>query len=107
MPYIDKEARKRLDPELQHLIYRIYQDRLQLEGPPTPIAEIVGELNYCITILLLSTKPKRYSDWNSILGVLDAVGKELYRRYIAPYEDKKIADPNNGDVEVPPLPPQA
>lgn len=37
-----------------------------------------------------------YKDYNEVIGVLECVKQELYRRLIAPYEDKKKDE--NGDV---------
>lgn len=55
-----------------------------------------GNLNYAITNLLLATDPKTYADYNELVGVLECVKLEFYRRAITVYEDGKIAD--NGDV---------
>lgn len=57
-----------------------------------------GELNYCITTLIvnyLGMVPK-YADFNEAIGVLECAKLELYRRMVAPYEDTKCAE--NGDV---------
>jgi len=53
-------------------------------------------LNYIITSLLLKTNPQNYEDFNSLIGVLECVKLELYRRMVAPYEDQKRKE--NGDV---------
>lgn len=55
-----------------------------------------GELNYVLTSILLMQHPSSYSDFNALLGVLEAVKLEMYRRMIAPYEDTKRF--LNGDV---------
>ena len=55
-----------------------------------------GDLNYFITKLLLKQKPRNYEDYNRLIGVLECVKLELYRRAIVSYEDKKIKE--NGDV---------
>jgi len=81
MPYIKGEDREHLDFE---------------GGTPAT----VGELNYKITTILqqyFREETKRnYQAHNDILGVLEAVKQEWYRRMTAPYEDKKIEE--NGDV---------
>jgi len=59
----------------------------------------LGELNYLITQICsqyLRTKGERYQTYNDIMGALEGAKLELYRRQIAPYEDKKIIE--NGDV---------
>jgi len=58
-----------------------------------------GELNYGITLLInnyMSEKGESYQTYNDIMGALEGAKLELYRRKIAPYEDKKCEE--NGDV---------
>jgi len=81
MPYIDQEQRKELDRWLESIVL--------FDLPP-------GELNYVITKLLLKTKPKSYRDYNQLVGVLECIKLELYRRVVAPYEDRKREE--NGEV---------
>lgn len=78
MPYIDSEAKARLNPE--------------------SIPETAGELNFMITKLLidyLGSAPN-YQRFNDCLGALEGAKLELYRRKVAPYEDQAIK--RNGDV---------
>jgi hypothetical protein len=64
-------------------------------APVTP-----GELNFCITRMCLeytgANWSPNYALFNEIIGVLECVKQEFYRRAVAPYEDKKIEE--NGDV---------
>jgi len=80
MPYIDAEARERLNSGGK---------------PETP-----GELNYAITrlvdVYLVSKGPIRYAHLNEVLGALEGAKLELYRRVAAPYEDRKLGE--TGDV---------
>jgi hypothetical protein len=80
MPYVDAAARTRLDA-----------------GSPPATA---GELNYTITKLvdayLSRSGTPRYADFNEAIGVLECAKLELYRRLVAPYEDRKLAQ--HGDV---------
>ena len=57
-----------------------------------------GEMNYLITRLVITWLPKTpaYYDYNAVLGVLEAVKLELYRRQLSSYEDLKMAE--NGDA---------
>lgn len=61
-----------------------------------------GELNYKIHTLLFNYLDSvcvngiNYATINEVLGVLEAVKQEFYRRVAIPYEDKKIKE--NGDV---------
>lgn len=80
MPYIDTDARERLDGG---------------GSPETP-----GELNYAITRLvdeyLMRRGGIRYAHLNEVVGVIECAKLELYRRLAAPYEDRKIEEA--GDV---------
>jgi len=80
MPYIDKVKRKEID-------------KYGLDA-----VQSAGEFNYFITsnILLYLGEYPNYEAYNKILGVLEAVKLELYRRVISKYEDKKCEE--NGDV---------
>jgi hypothetical protein len=77
MPYIGKNSR----------------DRLKEDCPVTS-----GELNYVITKIINEHVGGRrsYSVYNEIIGVLECVKQEFYRRVVSLYEDKKKED--NGDV---------
>jgi len=80
VPYIDRDARTRLD------------------GGGRP--ETAGELNYAITRLvdryLVDRGGLRYAHLNEVVGALECAKLELYRRLAVPYEDEKIRDA--GDV---------
>ena len=84
MPYVDTDARARLD------------------GGADPVN--AGELNYAITKLVDAYLARcaedagrlRYAHLNEAIGVLECAKLELYRRVAAPYEDEKIAE--SGDV---------
>jgi hypothetical protein len=83
MPYIEQAERRRIDPKVAKLEKEIYG---------------VGELNYAITSILLKWLGPRshYEDYNSVIGILESIKLELYRRAVAPYEDEKLVV--NGDV---------
>jgi hypothetical protein len=80
MPYIEKESRTRLS-----------------EGA---VPESAGELNYAITRMIDDYIQRkggvRYAHLNEVVGVLECVKLELYRRVAAPYEDRKCEE--SGDV---------
>jgi hypothetical protein len=84
MPYIKKENREKLK--------NFYIN----------IPENIGELNYILTEVCLDWIRHRhgnkitYSTINEIVGVLECVKVEFYRRVAAIYEDKKRDE--NGDV---------
>jgi hypothetical protein len=79
MPYIPQDDREALDAGYV---------------PTTP-----GELNYLFTSIALEYLEENgtnYQHFNDIIGALEGCKLELYRRHVAPYEDKKIEE--NGDV---------
>lgn len=88
MPYIKREDRVRLDPKIDALL-----DELRKAAPDA----LDGQLNYVIFRLLLRLYPPRYFNYNRAMGVLACVMQEFYRRHVAPYEDKKMAE--SGDIE--------
>ena len=91
MPYINPDLRKPLDASIRQLRAKLY---LHAEGTE----QEAGVLNYTITSLLdpWLCDGVTYRDVNMLVGVLECVKMELYRRAAAPYEDKKLQE--NGDV---------
>jgi hypothetical protein len=88
MPYIDANTRASLAAPLNRLKATLNRC-------------VEGTLNYIITQLVvayLGDQP-RYANFNAAIGVLECAKLELYRRMVAPYEDKKIAA--HGDVYPP------
>lgn len=84
MPYISGEYRDDFDFCAEQIAER---------------AETSGELNYAITKIcdkFVMRNGENYENYNRVLGVLEAVKMELYRRKVVPYEDKKMRE--NGDV---------
>lgn len=85
MPYIDPARRAAFDAHLDALGAELQSG---------------GEINYCVYRLCLAfLKRTGMSYTNSMVpfSALGAAQMELYRRVIAPYEDRKILE--NGDVE--------
>ena len=76
-------------------------ERAEIDGHVFDLAVVIdttGDLNYAMSTLIdalfedtghQTTWPVNYDSFNSVLGVLEAVKMELYRRVIAPYEDEK------------------
>ena len=86
MPYIDKEARERVE--------HTTPDTILNDAPETP-----GELNFVLTneiLNYLATHGLSYQTCNDIVGALDNCKDEFRRRVQHPYEDGKIKV--NGDV---------
>ena len=83
MPYISRARRAKLDPWIESLT------KCHLSS---------GEVNYVISriLFLWSELSKSYAIYNAVMGVLDCVKQEFYRKVIAPYEDRKKEE--NGEV---------
>lgn len=81
MPYIHPEDRELLKNDIVAI------------GP--------GELNYQIMAALLDYihTNYNYAKLNEVIGVLEVVKQEFYRRVVVPYEEKKIKE--NGDLPYP------
>ena len=72
-------------------------NRLAIDLGDVPLD--AGELNYLFTTLCheyWERSGRNYQAFNDIIGALEGCKLELYRRKVAPYEDKKIEE--NGDV---------
>jgi hypothetical protein len=61
-----------------------------------------GDLNFriheLIEIYLNGKDAVKYEEYNSVVGVLESVKLEFYRRAVAAYEDNKIVE--NGDISL-------
>ena len=108
MPYINKEDRELIDGPsefttqygMDTFLFKL--DKLRENKYPNDrIGWAPGTLNYIITRLCDYwcrdfEGESNYDKYNGVIGVLECVKQELYRRQIAPYEDKKCEQ--NGDV---------
>lgn len=83
MPYIKQEDR----------------EALQIR-PPQNAGELNYELTRIVQIYLYGDSNRDYQTsyqrFNDAIGALEGCKLELYRRLVAPYEDKKVIE--NGDV---------
>jgi hypothetical protein len=90
MPYIKKRERPLYDEALAPVIFLFGDKFADWEA---------GELNYALTRIVdaaLNCTPPNYNAINEIIGVLECMKLELYRRVAAPYENAKKRA--NGDV---------
>lgn len=87
MPYLTKSNKEEFDSNIDSIC------RLLLSKDATNRA---GIINYIITCLAFRTTPKRYWALALTVGTILCAILEFYRRWVAPYEDKKIKE--NGDV---------
>lgn len=93
MPYIKQESRDQLDPAIEDLLIALMKRTVNgMQVLPSP-----GDYNYIITTLLdMGYKNTTYETVNTVIGILECVKQEYYRRVAAPYEDMKMQ--LNGDV---------
>jgi hypothetical protein len=93
MPYIKQESRDQLDPAIENLLVTLMLRKVNgLQVHPA-----AGDYNYIITRLLdMGHSPHSYDSINTIMGILECVKQEYYRRIAAPYEGEKMYQ--NGDV---------
>ncbi len=93
MPYIDNDGRNFVDKELVALITKLKHSSI-------PDEKREGYLNYTLCKLLFEVmRPHggwRYWAINSVMGVLNCVTLEFYRRVAVPFEEKKKEQ--EGDV---------
>lgn len=92
MPYIHPLERMKYDQPLNQLITALLDLRSNNENK-------MGDLNYCLSTLIWKwwkSHPSSYASANELIGVLECVKQEFYRRQVAPYEDAKCQE--NGDL---------
>lgn len=89
MPYINKEIRPPLKEKADQLV-----ESLKLLGDEN----LAGNLNFAISRIIwkLLEEKTRYSRINELIGALECIKLEMYRRQAAPYEN--IKRDSNGDV---------
>jgi hypothetical protein len=61
--------------------------------------ECAGDINYFMTEMIhayIKRKGLKYANVNEVIGAIECMKLELYRKIAAPYEDEKIKE--NGDV---------
>ena len=93
MPYIPQDDRTTYDPLIEPLI-----EALRAQQPQSR----KGHANYVITQILRKAwgvdEPanESYSNYADLIGTLECAKQELYRRWVADYEDKAIV--KNGDL---------
>ena len=85
--------------------YITEEEKINLDCGSCPITP--GQLSYlifnaCKRYLIWQRNDEskahrnNYQDYNDVLGAIEGVKQEFYRRIVAPYEDKKCKE--NGDI---------
>lgn len=75
MPYIEDSARA----------------LVELRGNPTNAGELAYLLCISVDNYLLEADRISYAKYAEVVGVLETLKLELYRRFVGPYEDEKRA----------------
>lgn len=88
MPYIARKDRAPYQRAVNELAALVPGDRTARPG----------HMNYIISLLIRRVygESMRYADHNEVVGLLNCVQQEFYRRATVPYEDEKIAQ--EGDL---------
>ena len=88
MPYTTKEDIKKYEPYLENLRKRMKE-----------VKNSKGDLTYLVYCLGIEYFRGResYTNISSAISSLNDAAEEIRRRYLNPYEDKKIEE--NGDVK--------
>jgi hypothetical protein len=90
MPYIIQSDRKQYNSAIKNLLDAISNYGFSTVKP--------GDLNYIISKMVweIFDKSPSYTKGNELVGVLECVKQEFYRRKLAILEDIKIKE--NGDI---------
>ena len=88
MPYIKKDDRIRFEEGIKSIVAALKEN-----GDVKP-----GDINYVFSTILweLFKEKPSYTLANSMVGAMECVKLEFYRRQVAPYEDAKIKE--HGDI---------
>jgi len=94
MPYIQQTERQRYDDKINEVV------ELLITKFPADNGKNYseGDLNYIVSSIVwkLFEAKKSYSNANTLMGTLECIKQEFYRRQVAPYEDIKIKE--NGNI---------
>jgi len=95
MPYISQFDRKKYDTSINELVEVLVGD----SSTDEPGSIELGGLNYILSSLVwkLWGRSPCYRLANDLIGVLECVKTEFYRRHVAEYEEE--AQAYNGDLE--------
>lgn len=89
MPYITQEKRKNIHKRREDEGNLIFPDKITN----------AGEFNFAVSKMIqiyMENKEESYQSYNDVLGALEGIKLELYRRHTSNYENLKIEE--NGDL---------
>lgn len=90
MPYIKKERRDKYTKYIDELTKLFINN-----GKDVPL---LGEVNYVFSRIIwnIFDNNKSYISGNNLMGVVECIKQEFYRRKLSKLEDEKIK--SNGDI---------
>lgn len=91
MPYLEQEDKDKILCSLRSISKDIFDDKINT----------VGQLNFIITTIIhtfIEKNGTNYTNLNNMIGVLECVKQEYYRRIVSNYEEDKIL--LNGDIYI-------
>ena len=102
MPYIKQESRKLYNELIDDLVEQLYANSVGIPGGND--GQFKGDLNYIFIRTILQFRRRMmteygsfgYQDQSDCVAALKDCATEYERRFLAPYEDKKIEE--NGDI---------
>jgi hypothetical protein len=91
MPYIKTYERGKYDVVIEDLVDALTDRKTKLPPP--------GDINYILSSALwrIWNQQPSYTTGNMIVGVLECVKQEFFRRKLNLYEDEKLSE--NGDLK--------
>jgi hypothetical protein len=96
MPYIKKETREQVDENIIALATNITRTAEEIDDL---FRSLPGIMNYSISQLIEYVYPVNdcgYKEFNEVIGFLESLKMEYYRKMVAPYEDVK--ERQNGPI---------
>jgi len=88
MPYVKRELRALVNHGIEGLVRQV----MRAENP----AGLLTYILYKLSKGIIDRFPASYASISSVIMCLDNTKSELYRKILAPYEDRKIEE--NGDI---------
>ena len=96
MPYIKKELREKVNPEIIELAKKIIDVTIEADDQNRLLP---GIMNYSISQLIEYVYPVNdcgYKEFNEVIGFIESLKMEYYRKMASPYED--IKERKNGPI---------
>ncbi len=96
MPYLEQVQKDAIEPELLKVLEAVEGLRAAAELDGRKPLSHETALKYIVCYLYMAWFRGGYTSLSHGLGALEAAKQEVYRREVAPYEDRAAA--RNGDI---------